>query len=302
MWPFGARRKGLVTDKARWRLRVYMPRAASPGLLSIANKAGSNGAVKGYIVPLDKSPNDVDLMHARLGPGRYGIVAASKKTAVNVSVAAVADLPNGAEEAAESARRESDALRSALERILRQDPFVTELTFAEIGPNTLQGCEFLQLAADRVAVVGEGLLRDVILQRWWAAGQWSELRRTRPENVAAAFVAVFAITREGSRETWVHTLGMHRFGLPEFETFLETPAMAPVAGEYLLQVGTYLFGGRRIAEGEIVGDGAARLAVRRGTRKQAHWGEALVFELVGLEAQGRPLNYADQVFRNMTLG
>jgi len=279
-----------------WRLRIYYPYNGAPALQSIANPKGSRGALQGYLVPLDRSPDQVDLAKAVMLSGRYGLVTADKTAGLDIAVGPVAGLPNGVGEALGSAVKEPAFLRSRLEILLAAEPFVAELSIADAGTHRLAAAEWIHQAADRIAGLSGGLVRDMILKRWWLPGAWSELYRNQDENFALPHVVVFAIT---GQPTWVHTLGLHRFGKPELETFLEGDKYAGLAGQYLLQVGSSLLSGAEMQVGEIVGGRNYRFGIAPGGRRDAHWRGTEVWELKGLDPDGTPLEYADGSFAKM---
>jgi hypothetical protein len=107
---------------------------------------------------------------------------------------------------------------------------------------------------------------------------------------------VFAITREGSHETWVHSLGLARFGKPELELFLNDPGCSGIAGEYLLEVATYLLTGNEVGVGELLGERSMRFQVRPGTRRKQNWGGVSALELQAIGSGGERLEYADAAF------
>lgn len=286
--------------KELWVLRVYYRAEHAPQALSIAHPKGSRGALPGYLVPLDRAAGDWNALTAKLTPGSYGLVTQDKKLGLNITVVTLHSLPNGAGEAMGSAARESASLRAALEPLLKDEVFVAEIRIAEAGEDGIAAAEWAHRAAERIAGLGRGLTRDMVLKRWWETGDWTDLNRAQGSNIALSNAVVFAIT---NTDTWVHTLGLHRFGVPELEIFLRDPKHAPVAGRYLLQVGSYLLNGADMQVGEIVGDRKARLGIALDTRRATFWSslglDVVVFELRGLDEEGLAQEYADDAVRRL---
>ncbi len=274
-------------------MQVYFPSERVPALLSIAQANGAGGAIPAFIVPLDKSKDQVQLKEAGLEPGRYGIVVPEKNAALNLSVGPLSWKDGAADEARRSAGREPEAVRLHVERIIAGQCTLADITIAEIGPDPLRIADMTQMAAERISALAGGMIRDIGVRRWRAPGNWPALPGP------AAHVTLFAITGEGKHETWVHTLGMYRFRKTEMEVFVRDARLAPLAGEYLMTVGDYVFQNQDVKEGEVVGQKNARLMAVAGKRREANWGEIQVLELAALSPDGIPLPYADEVFAKM---
>jgi hypothetical protein len=254
MWPFSKGRKGKEKfRKEQWGIAVIYPEAEAPPLLSIANKAGSNGAIPGYIVPLDKTPEQIDLMHARLEHGDFGVVTTDRKTALSIRVAPLDAVAGAAQETRDNSPDSSRPVGRRVASILEQEPVIAALRISEPGPNPDAACGLMYRLGDRIAVQSAGVMRDVGVNRWWDAGEWTQLEERSREHPALLFCTVPILPSESWPGYWAATFGLYRFGKPELAVLLRDESSKTAAVSFLLGMASYVIEGQTILPGQTVG-------------------------------------------------
>lgn len=301
MWPFRSKRIGKrVFRKEQWGVAVNFPKAESPPLLSIANRAGSNGAVPGYIVPLDKSPQQIDLMHARLEHGDFGVVSTDRKTAIAIRVAPLDAVESALQETKDNCPDASKPLGKRVQFILSQEPVVASIRISEPGPHPDGARDLMYRLGDRIAVQGAGVMRDVGINRWWAAGEWSRLAQASRDHPALLFCAIPIVPSESGPGYWAATCGLYRFGRPELVVLLRKDSTKEAAVNFLMGMASYVIQGAVILPGHTVGgDERPLLRAHEATAVPEALRSVEVLELrPGNEPNGGP-QYADEALREI---
>ncbi|GMV35838.1 MAG: hypothetical protein AMXMBFR61_03460 [Fimbriimonadales bacterium] len=260
MWPLSRARRAKETfRKEEWGIAVIYPSAEAPPLLSIANKAGSNGAIPGYIVPLDKTPQQIDLFHARLANGEFGVVTTDRKTALAMRVAPLDTVAGAVQEMRDNAPDASSGVGRRVASILEREPVIAALRISESGPDPKSARNLMYRLGDRIAVQGAGVMRDVGVNRWWEAGEWTQLEASAREHPALLYCTVPILPSESWPGYWAATLGLYRFGKPELAVLLRHESSKAQAVSFLLGMASYVIAGQTILPGHTVGGDDRRL-------------------------------------------
>lgn len=250
-------------------LAVLASKAVLPTIRQVIDPKGEGDAVTGFGVPLAKGSTKDDLFKP-MQRGTYALAAPDQKTVLRAVV-----LPK--EEAGfDAAQILGTALGESLPDEARKRLAATwwniQLTFESHHPAVDPAVGFIYSVADRVATLTEGVIADAGCRRYLL-----------PQGMPWSDGAARAV-EVGSRLTGgcyhAFTLGMAKFGLPEFEMTGVGARHVSTAEAVLRGAVQSRFGGTDMAPGSIVGGGKAAFQVAPGGLEAAFWGGAAVYEFL----------------------
>lgn len=260
-------------------LSVLSGHAQLPAPAQVANPKGEDGAIEGFIAPL-MSGSSKDDLGKPMARGVYAVATPDRKTVIRLRVVSKEEAGFDPEPLASSAL----ALTISPEALARVRATWTllQLTFESHDPMVAPSLAFLYAFSKRLAELTEGVVADPIAQRYMLP---SEL--PQPEEAAAIaapdHVSVRMLGGAGSESAF--TMGMQKFGLPEFELNELEQGAEPLAGAFLLSVCQALLDGTELNPGDKVGSRGAPFDVAVGGLDRGRWEGIPVFEL--LPARGK---------------
>lgn len=256
-------------------LSVMANTATPPPLLTIVNPNGDAGAPKGFGVPL-RSDADKETLTQPMARGYYAIASPDQKTVLQTTVIPVEEAGFNPDPFLNS----EDGLRLAEgERArIKAAWHLVQLTYKSYDPTIYPALDFLLAVARRIGELTDGIIADPISQTYKLPGDLISPRSEQEQFAAQDHVAVKARSQESG--LYCHTLGLQKFGLPEFEIAGVPPGTADVAARFLLGLSKTAMSGVKIEPGETAGSASRPIQIAEGGFDKGLWEGIPVLELI----------------------
>lgn len=255
-------------------LTVLAAKAPLPPIYKLVNPKGDHGAVGGFGVPLSSNACE-SLLHEPLSRGAYAVASRDRKTVLRCLVLSKEEAGFDPEVYASS----SLASNSDPELVARLKATwsLVQLTFESHDPMVAPALDFLISFAIRVADLSDGVLADPI------AGTYSlphEVKHEPGSNRVDASLHVAMHSRPTTEGLNVYSMGMQKFGLPEFELAGVPPEMVSGASQVIARLSQSALDGTQLAVGSKIG----RFQICEGGSDRAIWDGIACHELRPLES------------------
>jgi hypothetical protein len=249
------------------------------------NQDGALGGLVGIPVPMeDERPGDSKLVTAPMQPGQEYWVGTPTGAVVDIRVRAgetVHDLP-------EPEVWPLIGLTDELARRIRANTVEALVGLRDPGESPAETVHYATELADRIAEMAEGVVDDIVANRYFGPGDW-RVGELLGEVDVREHVTVHTVETDDPDRGWVHTHGLVKFGRPEIEVWDVPREIAEPTAVTLLDIGQYTIGGALIEPGHTLGDPATPIRARISERDPEHWGSTPVLELVDVGEDGEPV-------------
>ncbi len=275
-WPFSQPKTPGFGIQRTYYLTVLSSRAVLPPMLALINPKGEGGAVEGFGAPLAENvPKDA--LGRPLERGAYAIASKDRKTVLKLLVLSKEEAgfdPEPFLRSASAAEMDPELLNR-----VRATWTIGQLTFESHDPMVYPAIDFQLEFAARFAELTDGVVADPISRRYLLPNQVRQVARA-DERIDARDVVGLS---HRVKDTGIHlfTLGMQKFGLPEFEIAgLEITDMR-LAETLLMSLCQTGLLGAFASNGDRVGAPGFEFEVRDGGFDRGLWLDGLpVFELI----------------------
>ena len=216
-WRFGKPTGPGFGISSAYYLTVLSPDPVWPAAVTLANPDGASGAVAGFAVPVRagsaSSAGDRAVLGQPMQRGIYAVASKDRKTVLRMMLMSKEEA--GFEP--EVFVRNAEALNYPPDMVvsIRATWSIAQFTFESHDPDVYPSLDFLLAVCDRLASVVGGVVADPISRRYRRAGSLMVAPRADERVDAREHVAVHSAPSPVGISYF--TLGMQKFGLPEFE-------------------------------------------------------------------------------------
>lgn len=256
-------------------LSVLCSRSVLPSILEFVNPKGENGAVVGFGAPLAANV-DKSILSSPLQRGAYAIASKDRKTVLRALVLNREEAGYDPEVFARSSMA-ADASDELLARV-RGTWTIVQFTFGSHDPDVFPALDFLLAVTVRLAELSEGVVADPLSQRYRLPHEVYAADRVDKRIDARDHIAVKFLAQ--SIGLYAFTLGMQKFGLPEYEIDGIDDQDQDLATRFLIAVSQKVLSGDLTKSGDRFGAPEMALEARSGGINRAMWEGIPVFELI----------------------
>lgn len=253
-------------------LSVMAAQMPLPSIRQVMEPKGAGGAVMGFGVPMKGDKEDLDRPMER---GAYVIASLDRKTVIRGLVVSKE----------EAGFDPAGFLRNDLAMMLSEEArgrmaatwTLIQLTFESYDPAVHPAVRLMYEVAARMADLTGGLVADPISQVYKMPGD--ALSLVGSDGFAVQdFVAVHSRVRENG--FGMFTMGMQKFGLPEFEISGVGEAQAQTTARLLLGLCQGVLRGKSLTAGDSVGSKKAAFRIAAGGFDRGQWEGIPVLEVL----------------------
>jgi hypothetical protein len=271
-WQFGHKTPGFGISR-QFYMTVLAGTAQLPTMKQVVNPKGESGAIAGFGVPLAASSTKEDLTRP-LVRGVYGIASRDRKTVLKLMV-----MPK--EEAGflpESYLNSPDGLALPAEHRARISSTWTllQFTFETHDPMVYPSLHFLMAVLRRLAELTEGIISDPVGRVYVLPDELEHIPKADARIDARDYVQI----KHKPDRSWVHTLGLQKFSLPEVEIFGVPEGMWPTADTFLFGIAQGQLTGNLLSIGGAIGSRKCAFQVAQGGLDRAQWEGIACYELI----------------------
>ncbi|MBS1708644.1 MAG: hypothetical protein JSS65_07980 [Armatimonadetes bacterium] len=248
-----------------------------PTLAALVEPKGAGGAVPGFAVPLDDARGKAALAEP-VQRGAYGIASLDRKTVLKMLV--VSKEEAGFDPVAAAASMAGQLASDVQDRI-RATWTLLQFTFESHDPGVTPAVGFLLDVARRAGELTEGVVGDPLSRRY-------VLPESLPHLVdkISADVVCAVHSRTATDGMAVCTLGMQKFGLPEFEVSGISEENVGPAGNLALGAAQRVLDHGPVSPGDVLGVPGAHFRVAVGGLDRGFWDGIACYDLVSEEVAG----------------
>lgn len=256
---------GFGIDK-NYYLSVLSGQAVLPPVAAVAHPKGEGGAVPAFGVPLNPGTDKNDLGRP-MERGQYALASLDRKTVLRLRVLSREEAGFDPGYIVKSAL--ADMLPPETLVRLKSTWHVLQLSVESHDAAVYPALDLILDLCDRLAACTEGVVADPMAQRYLLPGELRCSPRADARVDAREHVAVrFAASREGHH---AYTLGLQKFGMPEYEVYRLEEADGAVAEAFLTGLAQSALLGAPAGAGARVGAESAPLEVRVGGLDRGQW-------------------------------
>ena len=227
-------------------LGVLTPDVELPSPFQIANPKGESGAVTGFVAPLDEATNK-DALNLPLRRGVYVVASKDRKTVLRMMVME-------ARESGVDPHTISSAIGLAFVPL-----WLLQFTFESHDADVVPAVEFLLDLVNRIGLLTQGIIADPLSRRYLLPAEVFVQPRIPGILQPAEHISIVLRTNGSAI-----SLGMQKFGLPEFEIRNVAEDGLEGAGRMILSAAVLVFGGGKFSDGlRLEIDGTA-VTIRTG--------------------------------------
>lgn len=275
MWPFKKKPAAAsLSINRNFYLSVLVPSNGLPTILQILNPDGSNGAIKGYGVPLASGASR-DLLNSPLEIGAYALSTKDRCNLIEMHVFARSQVP-GFDILADTQACENAGLVGEKLARAQQCEWVINLLFKAYSPDLYPAVRFMLDTAKRIAQVTGGVVADPLAETYRMPDEL-DLRTKLSEQIDFREICSVKIVKL-SDGVWASTRGLVKLNLPEFEMYGIPESMVETAATMLASAGQQALIGEPMKPGETAFAPEEPMTVREGARSNAEWGDRPVLE------------------------
>lgn len=273
-WSFGKPKTpgfGILKD---FYVTVLSSKPVMPPMLAIINPKGEGGAVAGFGAPLANVPKEA--LGQPLERGAYAIASKDQKTVLKLLVLSKEEAGFDPEPFIRSSL--AAELDPELLNRIRATWTVGQVTFESHDPMVYPAIDFLLDFIARFAALTDGVVADPISRRYLLPEQVKQPVRADPRVDAREVVGL----SHRAHPTGLHlfTLGMRKFGLPEYEMIGLEITDLRLAESLLLSLCQSTLLGVLPRNGDKIGAKGLEFEIRDGGFDPGLWEGITVFELI----------------------
>jgi hypothetical protein len=289
MFAFLKKKKSWKPPEPRCIFAVACAAPALPPLERLAHPAGKEDALPGIPTPPARTKEDPGCLTRPLEGGDTSVIVSPGKARFSVIVDRSPEMLLGFP--GRSMPPETwkfVGLNGDLARRAREARSLVMVSLLERGQNLAQDVLYATRLADRVSVLADGCVNDLMGCRYFGSGSWRIPESNREVDVREH--VVLHGEKGDSKGMWVHTHGLIKFARPELEIYEVPEDLWEGVSLAMLDMMAYVIAGPLIRPGETVGIPEVPLRAREGTRnRERHWGDCAVLELVDVDPRREPL-------------
>ena len=216
-WRFGKPTGPGFGISSGYYLTVLSPEPTWPAAVTLANPDGAAGAVAGFAVPINaataSSSGDRSVLGQPMQRGVYAVASKDRKTVLRMMLMSKEEAgfqPEVFVRNAEAMQYPPDMVVS-----IRATWTIAQFTFESHDPDVYPSLDFLLAVCSRLASLVGGVVADPISRRYRRPSAMVMNPRADERVDARELVAIHSATVAGA--TSYFTLGLQKFGMPEFE-------------------------------------------------------------------------------------
>lgn len=274
-WSFSKPKTPGFGIQKTFYLTLLSSKPTLPPMLAIINPKGQGGAVEGFGAPLGQDvPKDA--LGRPLERGAYVIASKDRKTVLRMLVLSKEEAGFDPEPFLRSSL--AAELDPELLVRIRATWTVAQLTFESHDPMVYASIDFLLDFAATFAELSDGVVADPVSRRYLLPGLVKQPLRADPKIDARDVIGL----SHRAKEDGIHlfTLGMQKFGLPEFEMTGIQIIDLGLAESLLLSLCQSALLGGFASNGDRIGGKGLELEIRDGGFDRGLWEGIAVFELI----------------------
>jgi hypothetical protein len=261
---------GFGINKAFY-LSVLAAKSTLPPITAILNPKASNGALKGFGVPMIDA-KDKALLDQPMLRGQYALATEDRKTVLRLRVIPPEEAGFSGEAIARSSLAKT--LSPELVNRLRSMWHLCQFTFESHDPDVYPALDFLLGCTARLGELTEGVIADPVAERYLLPNELLILPRA-DEKVDAREHVMIHWRPEGTQ--WhAYTRGLFKFIQPEFELYGIEEHDKQRVTKFLLGASQAVLLGHLVTNGSQIGPFEAR----QGGLNRALWDGLPVMELL----------------------
>jgi hypothetical protein len=273
-WSFSKPKTPGFGIRKDFYLTVLSSKPVMPAMLTIINPKGQGGAVEGFGAPLANVPKEA--LGQPLERGAYVIASKDQKTVIKLLVLSKEEAgfdPEPFTRSSLAAEMEPELLNR-----IRATWTVGQMTFESHDPAVYPSIDFLLDFVSRFAELTDGVVADPISRRYLLPEAVKQVVRADPKVDAREVVGL----SHRAHPTGLHlfTLGMQKFGLPEFEMIGLEITDLRLAESLLLSLCQSALLGVIPHNGDKVGAKGLEFEIRDGGFDRGLWEGIAVFEVI----------------------
>ena len=272
-WRFGKPKTPGFGISRDYYLTILSSRAVLPPMLEMLNPTGAGGAVVGFGAPLAEGASK-DSLGRPLERGAYAIASKDQRTVLRLLAMSKEEAGFDPEPFLRSplASQVSEELRLRV----RATWLIGQLTFESHDPMVYPSIDFLLDFAARFAYLTEGVVADPISRRYLLP---EEVRHPHPVDPLIDARDVVGLSHRIQDGIHLFSLGMQKFGMPEFEMKGVEAADLPQAEAFMMGLcQTNLMGSKSHLQ-DKVGAPGLEFEIREGGLDRGLWEGIDVWEL-----------------------
>jgi hypothetical protein len=274
-WKFGKPKTPGFGLASSFYLSVLSSRSVMPTLTQIIEPHGANGALEGFGAPLAQGVGRESLAQP-LARGAYALASKDRKTVFKMLVLSKEEAGFDPEVFARSALA-STVSEEAVVRI-RATWTLAQFTIESHDPMVYPSLDFLLGIVQRLGELGDGVVSDPIAKRYLLPEQVFQNPRLDPLVDAREHISINMRQRPDGNHAY--TLGMQKFGLPEFEIIGLLDSDAPSTSQFLIALCQSVLLGDPAQSGDRFGAPSMSFEARVGGFDRALWEGIDVLELL----------------------
>lgn len=275
MWPFKKKPQSpTFTLNKHFFLSVLIPSGTLPPVLQIVNPDGSNGAVQGFMVPMQQGATK-DLLNEPITDGAYGILTKDKLTALELHLIPKNQIPDFAIPEDEIMLAQIDLTGEKLKRA-RQVQHFANIVVKGYHPEIYPAIQFFHSVTARLAHLTEAVVSDALAETYRLP---QELQLSPKLDNRIDFREIGTIKAVQLQDgVWMSTRGLVKFNLPEYEMYGITKETADTAATMLVSAAQQTLIGFPIKVGETAFAQESPLEVVMGTKQRHIWNDRPALE------------------------
>lgn len=247
----------------KFYLSVMAARMPLPSIRQVIEPKGADGAVVGFGVPMAGDKEDLDRPMER---GAYVIASLDRKTVIRGLV--ISKEEAGFSPAGFLLSERASHLSEEAKSRMASTWMLIQMTFESYDPGVHPATRFMYEIAARLADLSGGLVADPV----------SEVYKMPSEAVSPIASDGFSVqdlvavhSRVVGNGFGLFTLGMQKFGLPEFEIAGVGETQGQAGAQLLLGLCQGVLRGKRLTAGDSVGSKNAAFRIAAGGLDRGQW-------------------------------
>ncbi len=247
-----------------------------PTLAQLVGPKGQDGAVVGFGVPMDAREGKASL-ELPMERGGYGLATLDRVTVLKMLVVSKEEAGFDPDIAA---RQMTGELSEETIARLQSTWTLLQLTVESHDPAVAPTVSFMLDIARRAGQLTHGLVGDPLARRYLLPEQVPVVIDKIPADAAVSINP-----RKTPEGISVCTLGMSKFGLPEFEISGVGESMQGAAAELLLSAAQHVLDNGPVDVGDELGAKGASFQVTHGGLDRGYWEGVACYDLVSVEGE-----------------
>jgi hypothetical protein len=258
----------------QYYLSVLACTPSLPALLTVINPKGEGGAAVGFGLPWKKDVTEQEIAQPLIR-GEYIMSSHDRKTVLRVKVLSKEEA--GFDPSFLLTSPLGEALDPEVKNRLLAAWNLIQFTIESHDPMVYPALDFITSCAVRLADLTDGVVADPMSQTYRLPDNYTAEHDPGVPFTTLNHVQAKEVKQAGG--SYVHTLGLQKFGLSELEVIDVPGDQAEQAALVLLGLAQKMMMGVKVEAGDGLGPKGA-LVIAEGGLDRARWGQTKVFELI----------------------